>query len=72
MVEERPDALRNGEHPLAHGKRRQDVIDEMGGGLDNAAGITRRTCSPAPTGEKTVNDHIDLSEFYITGVAASN
>ena len=48
MVQEGPDALRHGEHPLAHGRRWQDMIDEMGGGLDHAAGITRRTCSPAP------------------------
>ena len=40
VVKERPDALRNGEHPLAHGQRRQDMVDEMGGGLDHAAGIT--------------------------------
>ena len=35
-----------------NGKRRQDMIDEMGGGLDHTAGITRRTCSPAPAGER--------------------
>ena len=35
VVQEGPDAFRHGEHPLAHGKRRQDVIDEMGGGLDH-------------------------------------
>ena len=33
-MQEGPDALRHGEHPLAHGKRWQDMIDEMGGGLD--------------------------------------
>ncbi len=44
-MQELPEALRNREHPLAHGKRRQDVIDEGGGGLDHTAGITRRTCS---------------------------
>ena len=45
VVQEGPETLRNGEHPLAHGKRRQDMVDEMSGGLDHTAGITRRTCS---------------------------
>ena len=48
VVQEGPEAFRHREHPLAHGKRWQDVIDEMGGGLDDTAGITRRTGSPAP------------------------
>ncbi len=39
-MKERPEALRNREHPLAHGKRWQDMVDEMGGGLDHTAGIT--------------------------------
>ena len=39
VVQEGPDAFRHGEHPLAHGHRRQDVIDEMGGGLDHTAHI---------------------------------
>ena len=43
VVQEGADALRHGEHPLAHGKRRQDVIDEMGGGLDHATGVAGRT-----------------------------
>ena len=48
VVKEGPEALRNGEHPLPHRKRRQDMVDEMGGALDHRARITRRTCSPAP------------------------
>ncbi len=28
------------------------MIDEMGGGLDHTARITRRTCSPAAAGER--------------------
>ncbi len=42
-----PDALRHGEHPLAHGKRRKDVIDEMGCGLDHEAGVAGRTHAAA-------------------------
>ncbi len=49
-MQEGAEALRNGEHPLPYRKRRQDMIDEMGGGLDHAAGITGRTYSPAPAG----------------------
>jgi hypothetical protein len=52
VVQEGSEALRNGEHPLAHGKRRQDMIDEMGGGLDHTAGITRRTYSTTCAGER--------------------
>ena len=52
VVQEGSEALRNGEHPLPHGKRRQDMVDEMGGGLDHTARITRRTYSPAPAGER--------------------
>jgi hypothetical protein len=51
-VQEGPEALRNGEHPLAHRKRRQDIVDEMSGGLDHTAGITRRTYSPTCAGER--------------------
>ncbi len=47
IVQEGPDALRHGEHPLAHGKRRKDVIDEMGCGLDHAAGVAGRTHAAA-------------------------
>ena len=47
VVQEGPDAFRHGEHPLAHGHRRQDVIDEMGGGLDHTARITGRTHAAA-------------------------
>ena len=34
-------------HPLAHGKRRQDVIDEMGGGLDHAITPVVGTVEPS-------------------------
>jgi len=47
VVHEGPHAFRHGEHPLAHGKRRQNVIDGMGGGLDHAAGVTGRTHAEA-------------------------
>ncbi len=47
VVQEGPDAFRHREHPSAHGKRRQDVIDKMGGGLDHAAGVTGRTHTAA-------------------------
>jgi len=53
VVQEGPDAGhrakrgRNGEHPLAHGKRRQNVIDEMGGGLDHAITPVVGTVEPS-------------------------
>ena len=40
------------EHPLAHGKRRQDVIDEMGSGPDHAAWVTGRTHAAALATER--------------------
>ena len=43
---------RNGEHPLAHGKRRQDVIDEVGGGLDHAASVAGGTHAAALATER--------------------
>ena len=52
VVQEGPDALRNGEHPLAHGKRRQDVIDEVGGGLDHAASVAGGTHAAALATER--------------------
>ena len=52
VVKEGPETLQNREHPLSHGKRRQDMIDEGGGGLDHTARVTRRTCSPAPARER--------------------
>ena len=52
VVQEGPETLRNGEHPLPHRKRRQDMVDEMGGGLDHTAGITRRTYSPTCARER--------------------
>ena len=41
VVQEGSDALRNGEHPLAHGKRRHDMVDEGGGGLDHTGNNIR-------------------------------
>ncbi len=52
VVQEGSDALRHGEHPLAHGQRRQDVIDEMGGGLDHAASVTGGTHTAALATER--------------------
>ena len=52
VVQKGSDALRNGEHPLAHRKRRQDVIDEMGGGLDHTASVTGRTYAAALATER--------------------
>ena len=52
MVKEGPEALRNGEHPLAHGKRRQDMVDEMGGGLDHTASVAGGTHTAALATER--------------------
>ena len=52
VVQEGPDALRNGEHPLAHGKRRQDMVDEVGGGLDHAASVAGGTHAAALATER--------------------
>ena len=52
VVQEGSDALRNGEHPLAHGKRRHDVIDEMGRGLDHTASVAGRTHTAALATER--------------------
>ena len=52
VVQEGPQALWNGEHPLARGKWRQDVIDQMGGGLDHAASVTGRTHAAALATER--------------------
>ena len=52
VVQERAEPLWNGQHPLAHRKRRQDMVHQMGGSLDHTARITRRTYSPAPAGER--------------------
>ena len=46
MVERRTEAVQKGDaaeprdHPLSHGHRRDDVIDEMGGGLGEVAART--------------------------------
>ncbi len=47
VVQEGADALRQGEHPLGHGKPQLDVIDEMGGSLDHAASIAGGTHAAA-------------------------
>lgn len=39
VMEERSDALRDGEHPLADRERRQYVVGEVGGDLDHAPGV---------------------------------
>jgi hypothetical protein len=59
-VQEGPQALGNGEHPLPHRKRRQDMVDEMGGGLNHTAGITRRTCSTTGRGFWVLDDYSPL------------
>ena len=52
VVQEGPDALRHGEHPLAHRKRRHDVIDEMGCRLDHTAGVAGWTHATALATER--------------------
>jgi hypothetical protein len=51
MRQEGADPLRQGEHPLADGQRRQDVVGEVGGHLDHAAGIAGGADAAALAGE---------------------
>ncbi len=53
VMQEGADAFRHAEHPLTHGKRRQDVIDEMGCGLDHAAGVAGWTHAAALATERS-------------------
>ena len=49
--QEGADPLRQGEHPLGDGQRRQDVVDEVGGHLHLAAGVAGGADSAALAGE---------------------
>jgi len=44
--------LREGDDPLAHRHPREDVLDQVGGGLGHAAGATRRPQAAALAGER--------------------
>ena len=50
-----PQPLGHGDHPLAHGHRRDDVIDEMGGGLRHVPAVARRTDASSLAGERHDN-----------------
>jgi hypothetical protein len=49
--EEGADPLRQGEHPLAEGQRRQDLVGEVGGHLHHAAGVAGGAGAAALAGE---------------------
>ena len=46
-----PQSLGHGDHPLPHGRRRDDVIDKMRGRLGHVAAVAGRADAAAPAGE---------------------
>jgi hypothetical protein len=47
VVEERPQALGNGQHPLTHRKMRKHVVRKVSGDFGHAARVTRRANTAA-------------------------
>jgi len=80
VFEEAAQLLRHGDHPLSHGHRRDDVIDEMGGGLLHVPAIAgwahpaplarERDDKPLAAARAESTAEPDPEELGLRGVAA--